>query len=117
MAQYGGEYLSKDRRDAIEKRYKDEKRKQQGITFPSAGKQEHVFIIRFDVADNVFKDKSNGNKIVRNGLKKLCELFDAIDKGKKKIEKLSDDGDIKLVPLSNSNFSSTIGFGIGFFEI
>jgi Dyp-type peroxidase family len=116
MARYDGGYLSKDRRDAVEKRYKDEKRKQQGITFPSAGKQEHVFIIRFDIADNIFKDKSNSNKIVRNGLKKLCELFDTIDKGKKKIEKLSDDGDIKLVSLSNSNFSSTIGFGIGFFE-
>src|SRR4051812_9952955 len=116
MAQYGTGYLSKARRDAIEKRYKEEKRRQPGITFPSAIKQEHVFIIRFDIADNVFKDKSNSHKIVKNGLKKLCELFDMLDKDKKKIEKISDDGDIKLLPLSNFNFSSTIGFGIGFFE-
>ena len=116
MAQYGTGYLSKDRRDAIEKRYKEEKRRQPGITFPSAIKQEHVFIIRFDIADNIFKDKSNSHKIVKNGLKKLCELFDMLDKDKKKIEKISDDGDIKLLSLSNFNFSSTIGFGIGFFE-
>jgi Dyp-type peroxidase family len=117
MFQENGKYLNKANRDALEKRYINEKRRQSGISFPSAIKQEHVFIIRFDIADDIFNDESDDHKkLVRNGLKKLCELFDLIDKGKRKIEKISDNGEIKLLPLSHFNFSSTIGFGIGFFE-
>ena len=75
MAQYDRGYLSKDRRDAIEKSYKDEKRKQQGITFPSAGKQEHVFIIRFDIADNVFKDKSQQSQYCKKWFEKTMRTI------------------------------------------
>ena len=53
MAQYDRGYLCKARRDAIEKRYKDEKRKQQGITFSFVG----IFTIPNELstdADKVF---------------------------------------------------------------
>lgn len=110
------EYLSKARRDITEKRYKEEKRKQPGVAFPSAVKQEHLFIIRFDIAHYITGDKENYNVIVRQGLKNLCGLLDRIDRGKLRIDEISDDGAIKPQPLSNFNFSSTIGFGIGFFD-
>jgi Dyp-type peroxidase family len=116
VTQTNSEYLSNVRRDILEKRYKDEKRRQPGVAFPSAIKQEHLFIIRFDISEQVYNDKPNAHKIVRQGLKNLCGLFDTVDKGKKKMEEISDDGEIQLQPLSNFNFSSTIGFGIGFFE-
>ena len=109
-------YLSKAKRDITEKRYDDEKRKQPGVAFPSAIKQEHLFIIRFDIAHYISGDKQKDNAIVRRGLKNLCGLFDKINSKKTKMDEISDDGDINRQPLSNFNFSSTIGFGIGFFE-
>ncbi len=109
-------YLSKARRVITEKRYKEEKRKQPGVAFPSAIKQEHLFIIRFDIAHYISGDKEKDNVIVRQGLKNLCGLFDNIDRGKMKMDEISDDGDIERQPLSKFNFSSTIGFGFRFFE-
>ena len=41
----------------LEKRYKDEKRRQPGVVFPSAIKQGHLFIIRFNILGQVCKDK------------------------------------------------------------
>jgi Dyp-type peroxidase family len=107
-------YLSKAKREITEKRYEDEKRKQPGVAFPSANKQEHLFIIRFDLAHYVSGDR--GKMIVKRGLKKLCGLFDKINRGKMKLDEISEDGYITRRPLSYYNFSSTIGFGIGFFE-
>ena len=108
-------YQSKAKREITEKRYKDEKRKQPGVAFPSAIKQEHLLIIRFDIAHYISGDKEKDNVIVRKGLMNLCGLFAKINKDRIKIDVISDDGDIQNQPLSKFNFSSTIGFGIGFF--
>lgn len=108
-------YQSKDERVITEKRYKDEKRKQPGVAFPSAIKQEHLLIIRFDIAGYISGDKEKDNVIVRKGVKNLCGLFGKIDRDRIKIDVISDDGEVQNQPLSNFNFSSTIGFGIGFF--
>ena len=109
-------YLSKAKREITEKRYEQEKRKQPGVAFPSAIKQEHLLIIRFDIAHYISGDKEKDKVIIRQGLKNLCGLFDKIDRGKMKMDEISEDGDIDRQPLSKFNFSSTIGFGIGFFE-
>ena len=109
-------YISKPARDLIEKGYNDERRRQPGVAFPSATNQEHLFIIRFDISDYISGNKDKDKEIVRDGLSRLCRLFDDIAKGEKKIEKLTDDGDIKVRPLSDFNFSATIGFGVGFFR-
>jgi Dyp-type peroxidase family len=91
----------------------NEKRKQPGIAFPSARNQEHLFIIRFNISESIAKN--NYNETVRTGLKRLCELFEKIANDEKKINKLSDEGNIVPTSLSDFNFSATIGFGIGFF--
>ena len=106
----GSSYPGYNRRKIIQKRFLDEKRKQSGIAFPSAKTQDHLLIIRFDLTTSASQDA------IRNGLKQLCIMFERIDKGLNKIEELSDNGYISRVPLSNFNFSSTIGFGIGFFD-
>ena len=86
------------------------------MAFPSATIQEHIFIIRFDISDHISGNKDKDKEIVRDGLANLCRLFDDITIGENKIERLTDDGDIKFMALSEFNFSATIGFGIGFFR-
>jgi Dyp-type peroxidase family len=108
------QYPAKVSRDVVEKRLIEEKRKQPGVTFPSARKQEHLLIIRFDIARSVLDDKDRD--LTRSCLKQLCGLFDRINRGVRKIDELQDNGDILRVPLKNFNFSATIGFGIGFFD-
>jgi Dyp-type peroxidase family len=100
----------------LERHYIEEKRRQPGIAFPSATNQEYILIIRFNISDHIFNNNDNGGEIVRTGLKRLCELFDRIDKNEKKINQLSDDGDIIPRSLSEFNFSATLGFGQGFFR-
>lgn len=112
----GSSYLTSAMRGNAEKRFMDEKRKQPGITFPSAMKQEHIFIIRFDIANKITGDKEKDKSIVRLGLQGLCSFLDKIDRSKIKLDKLSENGDVKPQPLSKFNFSSTIGFGVGFFD-
>jgi Dyp-type peroxidase family len=99
-------------RENEEKRLAAEKRKQPGVAFPSAKKQEHLLIIRLNLEPSAAKQITP----VRRGLRRLCNLFDRIDKGSVKIDELLDDGTIERTPLSRFNFSATIGFGIGFFE-
>jgi len=99
-------------RENEERRLTAEKRKQPGIAFPSAKKQEHLLIIRLNLDPSAAKQITS----VRRGLRRLCNLFDRIDKGSVKIDELLDDGTIERKPLSRFNFSATIGFGIGFFE-
>ena len=77
-------YPSNNRREVLQKRFFDEKRKQSGIAFPSAKTQDHILIIRFDLTNSASHDA------IRNGLKQLCILFERIDKGLNKIEELSD---------------------------
>jgi Dyp-type peroxidase family len=103
-------YPSNNRREVLQKHFLEEKRKQSGIAFPSAKTQDHILIIRFDLANAASHDT------IRSGLKRLCILFERIDKGLNKIEVLSENGYISRLPLSNFNFSSTIGFGVGYFD-
>lgn len=91
-------YLDKGSRDTIEMQYLDRKRKQPGIAFPSASILDHIFIIRFNISDYLSGNKHNDRATIR-GLN-LCQLFDNISMGEKKLEKLSTDGDIKTMKLS-----------------
>jgi len=109
-------YLNTATRKKLEDRYIKEKVRQRGIEFPSPTKQEHLFIVRFNISDSLSPHRDTDKVLVRNGLGDLCRLFDRIDSGEKKINNLYEDGDIDSVPLSKFNFSFTIGFGLGFFE-
>jgi Dyp-type peroxidase family len=53
---------------------------------------------------------------VRNGLEKLCTLFERIDNGTILIDIKDENGDLVLSTLGQFNFSTTVGFGFGFFE-
>jgi Dyp-type peroxidase family len=109
-------YLNQSQRIKLENRYLREKRRQPGIAFPSASNQEHLFIIRFNISDHLSVSREEDKAIVRTGLNSLCQLFDKIVAGKKRIDELTEVGDIKSKPLSDFNFSSMIGFGLGFFR-
>lgn len=98
----------------LEKSYREKKRRQAGVEFPSARKQEQILIIRFNISQSVLEKDDLDN--VRSGLKQLCTMFDEMDKGAVKIENLLPNGDMKLLKLSDFNFSATVGFGKGFFE-
>ena len=96
----------------LEQKLSQEKRKQAGVSFPSAAKQEHLLVIRLDLQSSVIKNAS----LARKGLKRLCNFFNRIDRGDIEIDELSEDGSITQYKPSRYNFSATIGFGIGFFE-
>ena len=104
-------WSNKDTRERQEEFYKEEKRRQAGIAFPSAMKQEHLLIVRFDTFQRTLDESDR--KLVRTGLHHLCELFERIDSGKFKMDHLLDDGELKSVPLSDFNFTATLGFGKG----
>ncbi|HEY9386502.1 MAG TPA: Dyp-type peroxidase [Nitrososphaeraceae archaeon] len=99
-------------RENEEKRLFSERRKQPGVGFPSARKQDHLLIVRLNLEPSATKDIAR----VRIGLRVLCNLFERIYKGRVKIDELLEDGRVELWPLSRFDFSATIGFGIGFFE-
>jgi Dyp-type peroxidase family len=109
-------YLNSSTRKKLEDRYTREKIRQRGIEFPSPTNQEHIFIVRFDIMNSLSLNRDRDRALVRYGLRDLCRLFDKLDSGIKKIDNLSEDGDINPAPLSEFNFSFTIGFGRGFFE-
>lgn len=106
--------IKKSNSERLEKLLIDAKRKQPGVAFPSATKQEHLLIIRFNISHSVYDRKDQ--EFVRSGVMRLCNLFDRIDKKEIRMDDLTEDGDIRTVPLSEFNFSPTLGFGIGFFE-
>jgi len=124
-----------DRRNKRLQQLHNEKRRQSGIEFPKPGNQQHLLVIRLDLASpppatprsvpsshfsaahsSLGKTKDALRSEVQRGLKRLCTLFEQIDIGKKKIDKLDKDGKLIRVPLSDFEFSATIGFGIGFFD-
>jgi Dyp-type peroxidase family len=111
---YQGRDTEKSDISPLEKSYIAKKRRQAGIEFPSARKQEQLLIIRFNISQSVL-DKDDIDK-VRSGLKQLCTMLDEMDSGIIKIENLLPNGDMKLEKLSDFNFSATVGFGKGFFE-
>jgi Dyp-type peroxidase family len=103
------------RRKVLEQRLAD-KRFQRGVEFPKAGVQKHLLIVRLDLAP---QEENNLLNPVKAGLKRLCTLFDRLDSGEKAIDQLDENGIIHSVKISDPktfNFSSTIGFGIGFFD-
>jgi len=103
-------YLRAGKHAEIEKQTMLEKRRQAGISFPAPRKQEYLLIIRLDVRE------VNDQKIVSNGLKRLCTLFENIDSRKIEMEDTSSDEDMRMYPLSRFNFTATIGFGETFFR-
>ena len=109
-------YLNESAGMRLQDRYRKEKRRQPGIAFPSASSQENLFIIRFDISDHLSDDRDRDTEIVRIGLRGLCSLFNSLAIGKKKIEQLTESGELKSITLSEFKFSSTIGFGLGFFK-
>jgi Dyp-type peroxidase family len=95
-----------------EERLWSEKKRQRGISFPSAIKQKYLLIVRLDL-----KPSATGDiKLVRQGLRKLCGFFERIDVGEVKIDIKGESGDIVPSKMSDFDFSATVGFGIGFFE-
>src|ERR1051326_3835797 len=72
-------YLNASTRQKKEDRYVQEKVRQRGIEFPSPSKQEHIFIVRFNISDSLSLDRDRDYTLVRDGLRGLCKLFDKID--------------------------------------
>jgi Dyp-type peroxidase family len=91
-----------------------ERRKQKGVEKPTASDQPHILIIRLDLASQ-FNTVDDLRRSVRQGLKRLCGLFEKLATGKRRLDKL-DEGILSRVPLDDFSFSATIGFGIGFFD-
>ena len=89
-----------------------QKRKQSGVSFPSAAKQEHVLIVRFDLQSGIIRDPARA----RNGLRSLCTFLQRIDKDMVKLDVLSEDGSLFQHSFKTYNFSATLGFGAPFFE-
>jgi len=95
-----------------EERLRSEKKRQRGVSFPSAIKQEYLLIVRLNL-----KPSATGEiKLVRQGLRKLCRFLERIDTGEVKIDIKDEGGDVVSSKVSDFNFSVTVGFGIGFFE-
>jgi Dyp-type peroxidase family len=87
-----------------------EKRRQAGIAFPAPRKQDYLLIVRLDVSP------ADDKKLVSQGLKRLCTLFEQIDSKMIEIEDTSGEGDVYMYPLTRFNFTATIGFGKTFFR-
>ena len=106
--------VKKLNRERLEKFAWGQKRKQPGVAFPSASKQEHILIIRLNVSHPTSKHEDR--ELVRKGIMRLCSFFDRIDTKQVMMDYLTYDGDLELVALSEYGFTATIGFGLGFFE-
>ena len=96
----------------LEEKLVQEKRKQPGVSFPSASKQEYLLIIRLDLRPEII----NRVDTIRKGIMELSYFIDKIDRGTVRLEELTEEGSVRLFPLSKYNFTFTIGFGKSFFE-
>ena len=96
-------------------KYRD-KRKQKGIEIPTASQQAHLFIVRMDLISSFGKDIHSLRRSVSEGLRHLCNLFERLETGQKKIDKFDENRNIFQVQLKDFNFSATVGFGVGFFD-
>ena len=96
----------------------EEGRKQPGVEFPVPGDQPHVLVIRANLSRQVrFGSAEADAQIVRHGLRRLCGLFERINKGEKTIDELGVDGKLVRKHLfKDYMFTATIGFGLGFFD-
>ena len=104
---------------STEKRRRESKRdcgvrngRQRGISFPSPNKQEYILIIRLNMNPSV----KGQIELIRKGLRRLCGFFDKIDIGKVQIDVKHENGEMVPTKASDFSFSTTLGFGIGFFE-
>jgi Dyp-type peroxidase family len=91
-------------------------RKQNGIEIPKASEQPHLLIIRLDLTTPAGKDRDTVCRRVQEGLKRLCNLFERLYRGKKRIDKLDINGRLRRLSLNEFNFSAAVGFGLGFFD-
>jgi Dyp-type peroxidase family len=95
--------------------------KQPGVECPLAGDQTNILIIRLNLALRPPAAdpglKQTDLQTAQNGLKRLCGLFERINKGEKTMDELNSDGLLVRKNLvKDFNFSATIGFGKGFFD-
>ena len=102
-------FLPAGKHGELENKMIAEKRRQAGIAFPAPRKQDYLLIIRLDI--KAVKD----NMLVSRGLKRLCTLFEQIDRNVVEIEDISEDS-INMYPLTKFDFTATIGFGKTFFR-
>jgi Dyp-type peroxidase family len=86
-----------------------EKQRQAGIAFPAPRKQDHLLIVRLDLS-------STNEQLVSEGLKKLCTLFELIDRGIIEMDDTSIEDGMYSYPLTKFMFTATIGFGKSFFK-
>ena len=115
--------LTREERSQIEILLKSEKIKQAGIGFPSASVQRHLLIVRLNLArpsgersKPAQEREAERGQAVRVGLNRLCRLFERIDDGVHKVNLVEEKAN-RLVSLSEFNFSVTIGFGVGFYDL
>ena len=97
------------RSNKIEEMMVAEKRRQAGIAFPAPRKQNYLLVIRLDL------ESIHNKKLVSQGLRRLCTLFEQIDRNLIEIEDTTGEG-IQTYPLTEFNFTATIGFGMSFFR-
>ena len=102
-------YLSENKHTELENKMIAEKQRQAGIAFPAPRKQDYLLIVRLDVS-------SADEKLVGEGLKELCTLFEQIDKGIIEIDDTSAGDGIYSYPLTKFTFTATIGFSKTFFK-
>jgi Dyp-type peroxidase family len=102
-------YIQTIRDRNLEDRMKDENQKQKGIAFPAPRNQENALIVRLDVVSEEL-DK------VLEGVRKLCTLFEYIDRGIIEMDDKDEEGSMVRATLSRYNFTATIGFAKRFFE-
>ena len=102
-------YLSGNRHTELENKMIAEKRRQAGIAFPAPRKQDYLLIVRLDV-------RSASEKLVSEGLKKLCTLLDQIDREIIEIDDTGAGDGMYSYPLTKFMFTATIGFGKTFFK-
>jgi Dyp-type peroxidase family len=79
-----------------------------GIEFPSPSNQEHILVVRANLT-------SFHRATVKHGLARLCFFLDSIDKGTRRMEYLDRRGIPRSISLWEYCFTSTLGFGSGFF--
>ena len=101
----------KNSRRREEERLWNETKRQRGVSFPSANKQEYVLIVRLNL-----KPKARGEiKLVRHGLKRLCGLFERIDAGEEKINIKNDKRRPNKFKANRLQFLRYSGFRYRFF--
>jgi Dyp-type peroxidase family len=110
--------LDRDERQKRLLRVIAEGRKQPGVEFPAPSDQPHILVIRANLSRQVpFGTVEPDAHIVRQGLRRLCRLFERINKGEKTIDELGNDGKLVRKNLfKDYMFRATIGFGLGFFD-